>query len=65
MTENARDVIALQVVTRGRRASEAAREWFAQNRYQDYLYLRGLSVEMGEAEPTRGKHRRDSKDEER
>jgi 5-methyltetrahydrofolate--homocysteine methyltransferase len=44
-----RDVIALQVVTMGRRASEAAREWFAQNRYQDYLYLHGLSVEMAEA----------------
>jgi hypothetical protein len=42
-------VIALQVVTMGRRASEAAREWFAQNRYQDYLYLHGLSVEMAEA----------------
>ena len=33
----------------GRRASEAAREWFADNRYQDYLYLHGLSVEMAEA----------------
>jgi 5-methyltetrahydrofolate--homocysteine methyltransferase len=44
-----RDVIALQVVTMGRRASEAAREWFADNRYQDYLYLHGLSVEMAEA----------------
>jgi 5-methyltetrahydrofolate--homocysteine methyltransferase len=44
-----RDVIGLQVVTMGRRASEAAREWFADNRYQDYLYLHGLSVEMAEA----------------
>jgi 5-methyltetrahydrofolate--homocysteine methyltransferase len=44
-----RDVIALQVVTIGSRASEAAREWFAANRYQDYLYLHGLSVEMAEA----------------
>ena len=26
-----------------------AREWFADNRYQDYLYLHGLSVEMAEA----------------
>ena len=26
-----------------------AREWFAENRYQDYLYLHGLSVEMAEA----------------
>ena len=49
VAQGARDVIALQVVTMGRRASEAAREWFAQNRYQDYLYLHGLSVEMAEA----------------
>jgi 5-methyltetrahydrofolate--homocysteine methyltransferase len=44
-----RDVIGLQVVTMGRRASDVAREWFAENRYQDYLYLHGLSVEMAEA----------------
>jgi 5-methyltetrahydrofolate--homocysteine methyltransferase len=49
VASNERDVIALQVVTMGRRASDAAREWFAQNRYQDYLYLHGLSVEMAEA----------------
>src|SRR5712664_3432743 len=44
-----RDVIGLQVVTMGQRSSEVAREWFAENRYQDYLYLPGLSVEMAEA----------------
>jgi 5-methyltetrahydrofolate--homocysteine methyltransferase len=33
----------------GARASDVAREWFADNRYQDYLYLHGLSVEMAEA----------------
>jgi 5-methyltetrahydrofolate--homocysteine methyltransferase len=44
-----RDVIGLQVVTVGQRASEVARQWFADNRYQDYLYLHGLSVEMAEA----------------
>ena len=44
-----RDVIGLQVVTMGERASTVARDWFAQNRYQDYLYLHGLSVEMAEA----------------
>jgi 5-methyltetrahydrofolate--homocysteine methyltransferase len=44
-----RDVIGLQVVTMGSRASEVAREWFAADRYQDYLYLHGLSVEMAEA----------------
>ncbi len=44
-----RDVIGLQVVTMGSRASEVARDWFGDNRYQDYLYLHGLSVEMAEA----------------
>ncbi len=44
-----RDVIGLQVVTMGDKASATAREWFADNRYQDYLYLHGLSVEMAEA----------------
>jgi 5-methyltetrahydrofolate--homocysteine methyltransferase len=49
LSSNERDVIGLQVVTMGRRASETARQWFADNRYQDYLYLHGLSVEMAEA----------------
>jgi 5-methyltetrahydrofolate--homocysteine methyltransferase len=44
-----RDVIALQVVTMGQKASDTARVWFEDNRYQDYLYLHGLSVEMAEA----------------
>jgi 5-methyltetrahydrofolate--homocysteine methyltransferase len=44
-----RDVVALQVVTMGSRASETARQWFAEDRYRDYLYLHGLSVEMAEA----------------
>ncbi len=43
------DVIGLQVVTMGQRASEVAREWFEADRYQDYLYLHGLGVEMAEA----------------
>jgi 5-methyltetrahydrofolate--homocysteine methyltransferase len=42
------DVIALQVVTVGQRASDTARAWFAANRYQDYLHLHGLSVEAAE-----------------
>ncbi len=45
----ARDVIGLQVVTMGQKASEVARQWFGDDRYQDYLYLHGLSVEMAEA----------------
>jgi len=44
-----RDVIGLQVVTVGQKASDTARQWFDENRYQDYLYLHGLSVEMAEA----------------
>ena len=47
--EAERDVIALQVVTVGQKASDTARVWFEDNRYQDYLYLHGLSVEMAEA----------------
>jgi len=49
ITANERDVVALQVVTMGSGASEIARQWFADNRYKDYLYLHGLSVEMAEA----------------
>ena len=44
-----RDVIGFQVVTVGQKASDVARQWFEANRYQDYLYLHGLSVEMAEA----------------
>jgi 5-methyltetrahydrofolate--homocysteine methyltransferase len=44
-----RDVIGLQVVTVGQQASEIARRWFAEDRYQDYLYLHGLGVEITEA----------------
>ncbi len=44
-----RDIIGLQVVTIGQKASDTARLWFEDNRYQDYLYLHGLSVEMAEA----------------
>jgi len=44
-----RDVLGLQVVTVGQHASEVAREWFENDRYQDYLYLHGLGVEMAEA----------------
>jgi 5-methyltetrahydrofolate--homocysteine methyltransferase len=43
------DVIGLQVVTMGQKASDVARAWFAENRYQDYLYLHGIGVELAEA----------------
>lgn len=44
-----RDVIGLQVVTAGQKVADVAREWFENNRYQDYLYLHGLGVEIAEA----------------
>lgn len=47
--DNQRDVVGLQIVTMGENASDVARAWFADNQYQDYLYLHGLSVEMAEA----------------
>ena len=43
------DVVALSVVTVGQHAGEVARQWFEENRYRDYLYLHGLSVETTEA----------------
>lgn len=44
-----RDVLAMQVVTAGQKVADVARQWFNENRYQDYLYLHGLGVEMAEA----------------
>ena len=49
VTAPERDVLGLQVVTMGAQATDTALEWFAANRYQDYLYLHGISVEMTEA----------------
>ena len=43
------DVVGLQAVTVGARASAVEREYFAADRYRDYLYLHGLGVEMAEA----------------
>jgi 5-methyltetrahydrofolate--homocysteine methyltransferase len=42
-------VLAMQVVTAGQQVADIGREWFANNRYQDYLYLHGLGVETAEA----------------
>ena len=44
-----RSVVGLQVVTMGQRVSEAAREIFEADKYQDYLYLHGFGIEMTEA----------------
>lgn len=43
------DYAAFHIVTMGAAVSEAAGELFRQNRYQDYLLLHGLGVEMTEA----------------
>jgi 5-methyltetrahydrofolate--homocysteine methyltransferase len=43
------DVVAFQLVTVGRRASEYAQELFRTDNYSDYLYFHGLSVESAEA----------------
>jgi 5-methyltetrahydrofolate--homocysteine methyltransferase len=43
------DVVAFQLVTVGRRASEYAHELFRSDNYADYLYFHGLSVESAEA----------------
>ncbi len=44
-----RDVLGMQVVTVGQHASEVARQWFAKDRYNDYVRLHGLGVELAEA----------------
>lgn len=43
------DTAAFQIVTVGSRATEYAQELYNQNRYQEYLYFHGLSVETAEA----------------
>ena len=43
------DVVAFQLVTMGRRASEHSAKLFKSDNYQDYLLFHGLSVESAEA----------------
>jgi 5-methyltetrahydrofolate--homocysteine methyltransferase len=43
------DVLGMQLVTVGDRASELAGKLFAANEYQEYLYLHGFGVESAEA----------------
>jgi 5-methyltetrahydrofolate--homocysteine methyltransferase len=43
------DVVAFDLVTVGRRASEYSQELFQRDDYADYLYFHGLSVESAEA----------------
>ncbi len=43
------DVVAFHAVTVGKRASEIEQKLFKANKYTEYLYLHGLSVEAAEA----------------
>jgi len=43
------DVLPMQAVTMGEKATAFARELFAADRYTDYLYFHGLGVQMAEA----------------
>ena len=43
------DVVALQIVTMGKVASECAARLFAEDRYKEYLYFHGFGVECAEA----------------
>ncbi|MBR9974531.1 MAG: B12-binding domain-containing protein [Bacteroidetes bacterium] len=47
--EGVLDICAFHVVTMGAYASEYTAAQFAQNKYQDYLYTHGLTVESAEA----------------
>ena len=49
VSDDERDVLGMQVVTVGQRASDIARQWFAADRYNDYVRLHGLGVELAEA----------------
>ena len=43
------DVLPMQAVTMGDKASEVAQELFKGDQYSDYLYFHGLAVQMAEA----------------
>jgi len=43
------DVLGVQLVTVGERASDVAQELFRANKYQEYLFLHGFGVESAEA----------------
>jgi 5-methyltetrahydrofolate--homocysteine methyltransferase len=51
------DYAAFHIVTMGEAVSEATAALFEQNRYQEYLFLHGLGVEMAEALAEHWHHR--------
>jgi len=48
-TSGEADYVAFSIVSMGHAVSEATAQLFAENRYQEYLLLHGLGVEMAEA----------------
>lgn len=44
-----RDVLGMSIVTVGQRATEISKQLFESDKYTDYLYFHGLSVETAEA----------------
>ena len=49
LSEGKADVAAFSIVTAGRHVSEVAAQWFHETKFQDYLFLHGLGVELAEA----------------
>ena len=49
LTAGVPDVAAFSIVTAGRRVSAVARQWFAEDKYLQYLLLHGVGVEVTEA----------------
>lgn len=49
VTENELDLIAMMIVTVGKTATEYAQKLYNENKYQEYLYFHGFSVETAEA----------------
>ena len=43
------DYVAFHIVTMGQRVSDLTAQLFAENKYQEYLLVHGLGVEMAEA----------------
>ena len=48
VTDGIADVVALSMVTIGRRVSEVEKDWLGTDRFMDYFHLHGLSVELAE-----------------
>ena len=49
VTSGRMDVVAMQLVTVGEKISQVTRSLYEADRYEEYLYLHGLSVETAEA----------------